>query len=246
MGESGIGRHFSGDEGKTISDITPVPEQDQPDAQGAPSKTADDCVKQSRPPEKHWLEYGIFLSGIGSIAIACVAAGFSLYQGWVARDTERRSLRAYVFVETGIDEKTPDIDAPGLLTAKITIKNGGITPAYNVTTKLGGSLSSFPKPVASELTPPQNAFPYLSSSTLGPQSHETMSFEGPREFNAAEKAQIHQSWKGVYIYGVIEYQDVFQKFHKCNFRTVVVALKASAKVQWITANEGNDCDENKD
>jgi hypothetical protein len=28
---------------------------------------------------------------------ACFAAGFAWYQGWVARDTEKRQVRAYAF-----------------------------------------------------------------------------------------------------------------------------------------------------
>jgi integrase len=62
-------------------------------------KAAAELLKLERA-EKDWLDYLVaffaFIASLGAIAAALVAS----YQGWVARDTEKRQLRAYVFLES--------------------------------------------------------------------------------------------------------------------------------------------------
>src|ERR1700722_6962942 len=52
----------------------------------------------TKKDKRHWLDHAaVVIAGLAFFA-ACIAAGFSWYQGWVARDTEKRQLRAYLIV----------------------------------------------------------------------------------------------------------------------------------------------------
>jgi hypothetical protein len=76
------------------------------------------------------------------ISISVVAAGFAAYQGWVARDTEKRQLRAYLTVESVtlrcpacVDQKWKAATGHTINTENavvVNIKNDGITPANDV------------------------------------------------------------------------------------------------------------------
>jgi len=100
-----------------------------------------------KPPEKKhgahkrkhtWLEkFAVFFAGLAFIA--------AYWQGWVARDTEKRQLRAYISVKEitlncplCLDKNWKPPEGPRLHNIDttnavvVTVKNSGITPAYNV------------------------------------------------------------------------------------------------------------------
>jgi hypothetical protein len=84
-------------------------------------------VAQPKNDEKHWLEYATFFNSLVALLIAIMAASFAWYQGWVARDTEQRQLRAYILV----DKASVVLNGTTLRT-EFDIKNFGLTPAYNL------------------------------------------------------------------------------------------------------------------
>ena len=110
------------------------------------------CCNKAKGEKKHWLEYATggfaFVAAIGELT----AAGFSGYQGWVARDAEKTQLRAYVAL-TNAALKCPRCDNPESLTAPnilpktppthaipvfpgayvaLRFENSGETPGYDV------------------------------------------------------------------------------------------------------------------
>jgi hypothetical protein len=101
------------------------------------TKSPDYSEKGRESGDKHWLDkLAVALSGAAFLA-AAVAAGFTGYQAWVARDTEKRQLRAYVSRDE--PEIFPLADASGgVLEWKILPKwaNHGGTPTRNLTVTL--------------------------------------------------------------------------------------------------------------
>jgi hypothetical protein len=103
----------------------PADEQDEP-KNGVPSvlrnkePTTDGKSDGAKKTKHTWLEKS-------AVAIAILAFLAAAWQGYVANDTEKRTLRAYILFESGKVEA-------GQLTIKI--KNSGTTPAYSVVCKL--------------------------------------------------------------------------------------------------------------
>ncbi len=78
-----------------------------------------------------------------------MAAAFSWYQGWVARDTEKRQLRAYIGVIPPVDNQVANAFIPPVKPLiRLTPRNFGLTPAYNATHKTGMSVELYPLPKA--------------------------------------------------------------------------------------------------
>jgi hypothetical protein len=63
--------------------------------------------RHTKDNQKHWLEYLTALLALVAAISGSLAAGFSYYQGWVARDTETRYLRSYVMIEFRLLESIP-------------------------------------------------------------------------------------------------------------------------------------------
>jgi hypothetical protein len=92
-----------------------------------------DSEKGRERGEKHWLDkLAVALSGAAFLA-AAVAACFTGYQAWVARDTEKRQLRAYVSRDE--PEIFPLPDASGWKILPKWANHGG-TPTRNLTVAL--------------------------------------------------------------------------------------------------------------
>jgi hypothetical protein len=146
-----------------------------------------------------------------AIFIAILAFGAAGYQGWVARDTEQRSLRAYIFVDTahlGINNsRLPDVN--------VTIKNFGSTPASGFQHWACAFVRPTPQPNKG------NKFSDISSveaphTIITPQGTKIKSITGWCEFNLpttpiseAERAEIKKGTKSVYAVGKIMYEDAF-------------------------------------
>lgn len=179
---------------------------------------------------KHWLEYGVFLTGIGSIIIACIAACFSWYQGWVARDAEQRSLRAYMIV-TDLGVFCPDCGDTVLTgpafpdmknSVRFRIENGGQTPASDVTT----TTNWIPVYDVSPAVTLPDGFAFLdhtkkepafaSTSDVGRDHHKDVAGPIPDSDIATFKDAAAQKFT-LFIYGHVDYCDVFDQPHSTAF-----------------------------
>jgi hypothetical protein len=182
----------------------------QPDAKAAvpgskihePKSSAECCKPNGN--DRHWLDYATglfaFIAAVGGIA-AAIAGG---YQGWVSRDSEQRSLRAYVFAENtniGItDDRNPNIT--------VTIKNVGSTPAYEFRHWACAFVRPTPNPVIS-----WNVFPNISkgieapATIVAPQGVKLKIIDGwcesPFQISDAQRSQIKRGIESVYVVGVI-------------------------------------------
>ena len=89
---------------------------------------APDQPKDSQHPRRDGYDKANTLILACTLVAAGLAAGFTGWQAWTARDQEHRALRAYVVVKTelnpGGDGKSPHV--------KFTAENMGQTPVYNL------------------------------------------------------------------------------------------------------------------
>jgi hypothetical protein len=192
-------------------------------------EVAPSCMPSSNPmtPQKHRLDYWVWFT---SIIIAAVAALLSLNQAWIATDTEKRSLRAYILVEDANGDKrfTPKMPARW----NIRMVNYGKTPSVNTTTvaKLWigknalnradaffGDPSSNPSAITSFIMPPDHRDDYGYASIL---SDNALSDE--------DIALMKSSDAAIVLAGRAWYRDVFGDLHWTDFCRYTLATGAIA------------------
>jgi hypothetical protein len=178
-------------------------------AEAAPSGMPSTNPMASR---KHRLDYWVWFT---SIITAMVAALLSLNQAWIASDTEKRSLRAYILVEDASSDRrfTPKMPARW----DIRVVNYGKTPSVNTTTvakvwigknalnsadAFFGDPSSNPSAITSFIMPPDHRDDYGYASIL---SDNALSDE--------DIARMRSSDAAIVLAGRTWYRDVFGDLH---------------------------------
>lgn len=126
-----------------------------------------------------------------TLALAVIA----IWQAIISRQTMRRSLRAYV----GIDSETPLLERHNL---QFEIKNFGQTPAYDVTHWLCFGLT------LGEPPPPDKEF----------WVHSTLEPNAVLHVGVPLTEEVLRSPETTYIWGRIMYRDCFRKKHYRNFQ----------------------------
>ncbi len=168
----------------------------------------------STPHRKHtWVEKF-------AVAFAALAFFASAWQGWVARDSEKRQLRAYVYAIPSVSNFAVGQSA----IVQITLKNGGLTPAYNPSFAMGyeiapDSVAKLPADIGNELPIP--TFTPDGTGQFIYQEHileETLPsiFGKPitqAQFNAVVVAKTSQ----IYIWGRVNYLDAFGHHWHTNY-----------------------------
>jgi hypothetical protein len=185
------------------------------------------------PHKKHrdWHDKtSIILLGLTFFAAlsAAIATGRQAYLGnkqlrvardtlAVTQDTERRQLRAYITTvgggaTLGVEPITKNL----LMHASIKLRNSGATPAYNMTVKIDGIIA------------PRDAVPF---TTIGPINDEYggHSIMGPGteyesgkwiDYNPAAAEQLENGLKKTFMWGRVDYDDVFGTHRWLEFREV--------------------------
>jgi hypothetical protein len=158
--------------------------------------------------EKDWLDYMVaffaFVASLGAIAAALVAS----YQGWVARDTEKRQLRAYVFLES-VQAASMDGDTNRDLSATVVFKNFGQTPPYNVEHRSKLKFADYPP--SGTVFAYDHERPPITVDTLGPQGGARNVIR-PSEagLSMSERRRLMKAHaKAIYVFGKIDYEDAF-------------------------------------
>jgi hypothetical protein len=147
--------------------------------------------------------------GIGAIALAAaIATGV---QAYIANDTEKRSLRAYVFAE----KLTVTLDGNNIR-AIMDLKNGGQTPAYNVTASTQLYVDSADKPFNPKAPLSESV---LSRGILGPGAILNPGASGPIPSPTAYIPALKNGTLAIYYYGQVEYTDAFSRTWILDFRT---------------------------
>lgn len=178
---------------------------------------------------------------------AIFAAIFGWYQGWVARDTEIRSLRAYAFIETAASRNIVQGQKPGI---QFNILDRGQTPASKVRTFGVVKVAPFPLPKEYDLTvndvTENQVFVVYQNATLHPSGwiQATVPITDT-EFIAVTS---DNSGRGLYGYGHISYEDVFKVERQTRFcfwldpKSIERVETGINKVVWAFCDRHNDFD----
>jgi hypothetical protein len=167
--------------------------------------------------------------GIGIIALsASIATGI---QAYIANDTEKRSLRAYVFVE-----KASVVLDGNTLKAVIDLKNGGQTPAYNLTTSNELNVAYANKPFVPLMPLPVGGGLH---GIVGPGAIVNPRIEMmlPPQY-PDEAASLNNGSLVVYFFGKVEYTDAFQRTWILEYRMRSYNFATSGGLM-VTAEDGN-------
>jgi hypothetical protein len=166
-----------------------------------------------------WWAWASGLVGFGSLLGVIVALGIALNSNWIARDTAKRQLRAYLTVEPGgVSEAVG-----GMHQVPIDLINNGQTPAYDL--EQGGDflvITGDPRHFdpgtdgrLSELDPEDCVA--STDAVLGPNTNRFT-------YAYLEEALPKPFWQKIYAkeaaiihYGFFRYKDVFGERHQTNF-----------------------------
>ena len=144
--------------------------------------------------------------------LAFLASG---WQGYVARDTEKRQLRAYVSIDfdgwQGIPDKIP-------LGAKLSFTNHGSTPARYF--KRFTAISILPYPLPDHFKFPESVEDSDQATTIFTTIKSDAGWtKASRIYSSSEWTEITNtlSSKRAYVYGYVLYTDVFGFDHHTYF-----------------------------
>jgi hypothetical protein len=155
-------------------------------------------------------------------AAALLAAIFAGWQAWIARDTERQQLRAYVSLSFTTTRNPEAIFYNGTATTdrfgqELTITDNGNTPAHDVV--VSGKLKILPFPLGdSDLNTDQtdeiNDMPaYPGNTQLTASFYDT----DPIVKQDIDDTHGDPPTKAFYLYGTITYLDIFNTRHTNHF-----------------------------
>jgi hypothetical protein len=207
-----------------IVKILPTP-QTQTETKGASDKG-----------ENKWLD-GWSLSD----KIAAIASFVGLLQFlalfatvWIMMRTARRQLRAYVW---GSTVRNVNIDA-NPFEAQMTIKNSGVTPAYDV--RCWTRLKAYSAPLAAgftfEAAPRRIGGPKY---VVNPDSDHSVLTQAEPALTPDEIIAVKDGKRGLYIWGEIQYRDAYKKWRRTRFRLLWVHAPPHARGMWRYCDEGN-------
>jgi hypothetical protein len=200
------------------------PQSQHPGCKKAPPNAPNDSAKP-KPEQKDWLEYATVIAAFGAI----IAAGVGAWQGHIANktyavisDQEHRQLRAYIVVDTDADDAHPKIKfnppvtatfAGAFLEADVILKNGGLTPAFDV--EIWGSTLVAAASVIDE-TPPLNELVRVrGASVKGPGT--VISFSKGYTISQMDWERLAKN-TGTYLsFGTVAYKDAFGCRHFVNW-----------------------------
>jgi hypothetical protein len=165
-------------------------------------------------------KYNAVITAIATVLLTFVTGGL-IWTGFVQIKTTRAQLRAYVFPDTigmwdGTTLTPPQphrTNVPGIVLAW---KNSGQTPAGNVISWAQMAVIN----VSDEETLVVPALENVFANHLGAGVGGNKSLWFNRALLAEEIDAIFNGTKGIYLYGRIEYTDIFDQPRFSNFRVV--------------------------
>lgn len=157
---------------------------------------------------RSWLDHAAVWAAIAAALAAAFTGAVGLYQASVAKDTEIRQLRAYLYVR-----RFPITVIPSTASAIIEIDHAGTTPAYNVRLDADMMVAEYlvGKLRFSDVTSPNvSHIMHSQYSIMYSTEHipETVSMP-PGATEAMKLALAPNSNYRFYIYGVLRYLDIF-------------------------------------
>jgi hypothetical protein len=180
------------------------------------------CARRERS-RRQWPLRGL-LDTLAVIFAACAFAA-SAWQGWVARDVEKRQLRAYMIVDP-IGPKNFVANSAPSVGVRVTAR--GQTPAYNVS--VVSSIAVLPYPASEGRRSQEEAQPKETTKTILGQgqwvdSTPTLSY-APNN-SQLDVIKASKDYR-VYTWGKVNYTDAFDQDWKNRFCYSLDASDASA------------------
>jgi len=169
-----------------------------------------------------------------AFGIAVLAAAGTGYQAYVASDNETRSLRAYLGF-TGSPEIHKDLGVWIL-----GVKNGGLTPAHDITGKLNMAWKAGVNRVEDDFSFddfPNQWSDFQSAGYLLPQGTLSLKF-ALRHLDIIEQSKTGAVL--LIVYGHVDYRDVFNVKQNCQFAYYSVPSNAEFG-NHIQLSRHNDC-----
>jgi hypothetical protein len=175
------------------------------------------------------------IASLWATAIATAALIWTLIE---TRETSRRELRAYLFVDASgilIGVKPHNL---GKVIGVAEVKNSGATPAHRVRHWTAVTIA----PVEDEhLMSAPAKLEWLHATTVPPSGGITGDRLTDKKPTAKQIADIRAAKQAVFLYGAIEYLDVFDREQRTNYRVLYAGIwPPPADVRMRFCNEGND------
>jgi len=162
------------------------------------------------------------------------------YQAYIARDTERRQLQAYVSIHSGATG-FPNIADP--FAAIVIVKNSGQTPAYDfqLNEYFGGPL---PYPFTTSC-PSHKTIDTKSVVTLSSQQEEPLTVKTDKPLGITGLSVLNggDASQRIYFCGTVTYNDIFGYSHWTRFNFSYRAVDNKG-VGIEYSDHGNDADHN--
>ena len=194
---------------------------------------ATEKAADSAEAQKYWNWFQLvgILATVAASWAAVMAARAAQQSVTIAERTAKQQLRAYVFVDEILVENLED---PTKAFAKIMIKNGGQTPAYEFRHKTGRFI---------RLPDDDSDFPVTPTSTSG--SVSVMNPDGitkigvDLEYSSEVIDAIREGRAILFVFGRITYKDIFGKEQESCFRCTYGGANRDARGGMAFCAEGN-------
>ena len=175
-----------------------------------------------------WAARGTWISGISGLLVI-LAIGLAFQSNWIARDTAKRQLRAYLNI-TSLNGNPFGVGTT--VAAHFTVTNSGQTPAHDVITNVSLCKRMNPVDLNSLVLEPLET---SASKLVVAAGQPIFSFAEIAATSKAEFDAFHAGQSSYFVYGHIQYRDVFGEKWVTLFRH---SLKANGS--WEVCAEGND------
>jgi len=171
---------------------------------------------------RHHDWYDIATLGVisGTLFFVFTYTSITAYQAWIAKDTMRRQLRAYLSVTTsgppgvfaGLKPGSPGHPNP---LAVLFIKNSGQTPAYEVSSWIAIDVKEYPLKTPLPTAPITQK---LARTIIAPGDATSLITKAGRPLVSDEESDIRQGKKAIYVCGEVKYRDAFGRRQFVRFR----------------------------
>ena len=185
----------------------------QPEGQGESELCAQWKAADAAADSAWWAAVGSFAGAI-STALVIVALYFAFKSNWIARDTAKRQLRAYISIEPGGINEAQN----GLSRVPFNIINNGQTPAYEL--EHGGDfvvIEGNPMEFDPSLDGRLDGQTAVTDQSLGPNSNRFSYAYLEAALCAPFLAQIDKKEAAIIHYGYVTYKDAFGERHRTSF-----------------------------
>lgn len=212
-------------------------QQEAPCREGKYGSSADLCAQwkaADAAADSAWWAWAAGIAGVVSTVGVVAALCIGLHANWIARDTARRQLRAYVGLEKA---PAPEVKVGEHPSIELNFRNAGHTPAscVRVTAVFGvdhfppkhldGKLDGVKSNSVAEILPGRTfKMPMPSTGLAIDQS----------TFNA-----IQNGAAAIYCLGKVEYIDVFGSHHKTEFSLMSGGDLGGFPTRFMIPKDGN-------